>query len=259
MSADPVVSWAGLSRLRALADEAGAAILAHYHDGVAVERKADDSPLTAADRAAHGVLVAGLAAWTPAIPVVSEEGELPAAEVRAGWRRFWLVDPLDGTKEFLHRNGEFTVNIALVEDGAPVLGVVTAPALGVGYGGGRGLGAWRWEGTAAPRRIAARSVPPEGLTVVESRSHPSERLEAWLAARPVRERVGVGSSLKFCLVAEGRADCYPRLGPTMEWDVAAGDAVWRHATRGAPNPSPLTYNKADLRNGDFVIGSGGTD
>jgi len=249
-----MVSRATLERLAALAREAGAAAMAHYGDGAA-ELKADRSPVTAADRASHALIVPALAALDPSVPVVSEEGTLPAADERRGWRRFWLVDPLDGTKEFLSRNGEFTVNIALVEDGAPVLGVVFAPAIDVLYLAGAGLGAWKQEGTAAPRRLLGPPpVPPEGLTVVESRSHPSPELESWLAARRVARRVRAGSSLKFGLVAEGAAHCYPRFGPTYEWDTAAGDCVWRDAAANGRNDSPLRYNTAELKNASFVIG-----
>jgi len=249
------VTRALLDRLAALAREAGAAALAHYGARGDVELKADQSPVTAADRAAHAVIAAGLAALEPAVPVVSEEGELPSAAARMTWRRFWLVDPLDGTKEFLQQNGEFTVNIALIEDGSPVLGVVYAPALEVLYAAGTGLGSWKTEPGRPPRRLLGPpDVPPEGLTVVESRSHPSPELEAWLAERRVARRVRSGSSLKFGLVAEGAAHCYPRLGPTWEWDTAAGDCVWRDSSATGRRASPLRYNTPTLKNPSFVIG-----
>jgi len=187
--------------------------------------------------------------------VVSEEGDVEAAVAGAG-STYWLVDPLDGTKEFLQRNGEFTVNIALVEGGVPVLGVVYAPARDLLYAAGAGLGAWKHAPLEAPRRLFGPEGPAgRALVVVESRSHPSADLEEYLATVRVARRMRVGSSLKFCLVAEGSADLYPRLGPTMEWDVAAGDCVWRDAVRTGRRASPLTYNKPDLRNPDFVIGS----
>ncbi len=249
------LSAASLEHLVALAHRAGAATLAHYHAGVAVEQKGDRGPVTAADRAAHDVIVAGLAAWDPSIPVISEEGVIPPPEARARWDRFWLVDPLDGTKEFLHRNGEFTVNIALIAGGVPVLGVVHAPARGLTYHAGQGLGAWRTRAGGEPERIwSAPPSPGQPLRVAESRSHPSAELEAWLATQLVAERVPVGSSLKFCLVAEGTADVYPRLGPTMEWDVAAGDCVFRNSGIDGPRHSPLAYNQPDLRNASFVLG-----
>jgi 3'(2'), 5'-bisphosphate nucleotidase len=254
------VTRAALGRLAAIARAAGAAIMSFYAGDAGVRAKDDGSPLTLADEAAHRVIGDALSAWTPDVPIVSEEGEIPDATVRQSWRRFWLVDPLDGTKEFLHRNGDFTVNVALVEDGEPVLGVVYAPAIDRCWYAGTSFGAWVEAPGEAPRRI--HSTPPaagQPLVVVESRSHPSEALERWLATVPVARRVPAGSSLKFCLVAEGRADVYPRFGPTMEWDVAAGDCVFRESGRdasghGAPRRSPLTYNKPDLRNGDFVVG-----
>lgn len=244
-----------LVRLCEVAREAGAAAMAFYGGEVDVTRKADRSPVTAADHAAHAVIVPALVALDPAVPVVSEEGEIPDARTRAGWTRFWLVDPLDGTKEFLQRNGEFTVNIALVERGEPVLGVIYAPALDLLYYAGRGLGAWKREGGGPPARITSRPpLPGHALRVAESRSHPSKELEAWLATVPVAERVPAGSSLKFCWVAEGRADVYPRFGPTMEWDVAAGDCIFRNSGAAAPRRSPLAYNQPELRNQGFVIG-----
>jgi len=230
-------------------------MMAYYGRGVAVETKADASPVTAADRAAHDIIAARLAAWTPEIPLVSEEGEIPPWEVRRDWPRFWLVDPLDGTKEFISGNGEFTVNIALIEAGVPVLGAILVPPTGRLYYAADGLGAWRQEASGATTRIQSRPpLPGHRLRVAESRSHPSARLEAYLETIPVAARVPVGSSLKFCLVAEGSADVYPRLGPTMEWDVAAGDCIFRNSGAGRPRVSPLSYNKSDLKNGDFVIG-----
>ena len=244
-----------LERLDGIARAAGSAILTHYHAGVAVELKGDRSPLTAADRAAHHTIVDALRTWDASVPVVSEEGDLPPYETRRGWTRFWLVDPLDGTKEFLQHNGEFTVNIALIEEGEPVLGVVYAPALDLLYHAGKGSGAWKLERASPPVRIHSTRKPAgTPLVVAESRSHPSAELEAYLGTVPVARRVQAGSSLKFCWVAEGRADVYPRLGPTMEWDVAAGDCIYRQSGRHGERASPLTYNKPDLRNPSFVIG-----
>ncbi len=249
------VSLEALARMGAIAREAGAAAMWHYHADLAVTEKADRGPVTAADQAAHGVIVTALTEWDAAIPIVSEEGEIPSYEERNSWSRFWLVDPLDGTKEFIQRNGEFTVNIALVQEGVPVLGVIFAPALDLLYAGGEGLGAWKSAGNGVPERIFSR--PPLGgrpLIVAESRSHPSAELEEYLRTLKVGRRVQAGSSLKFCWVAEGKADIYPRLGPTMEWDVAAGDCIYRNSARAGCHPSPLAYNKPDLRNPDFVIG-----
>lgn len=244
-----------LSAVVDLARAAGAAIMVCYGEAVAVEHKADRSPLTLADRAAHRVIVEGLAALDPLTPVISEEGRIPDFPVRKEWPRFWLVDPLDGTKEFIKRNGEFTVNISLIEDGEPVLGVVFAPAIDTTYWASRGLGAWRQHGDDAPERIYSTACDPAGpVTIVESRSHPSAELEQYLRSFTVSRRISIGSSLKFCSVAEGAADIYPRLGPTMEWDVAAGDCIFRNSGRTGQRLSPLTYNKPDLRNASFVIG-----
>jgi 3'(2'), 5'-bisphosphate nucleotidase len=239
----------------ALAREAGRAVMAHYGSPVGVEAKDDSSPITLADRAAHRILVDGLHRLDPATPVISEEGELPSMEVRRAWRRFWLVDPLDGTKEFIKRRDEFTVNVGLIENGEPVFGVVLAPALDLLYWAVKDQGAWREEkGGGAERIYSSPRAPGTPLTVVESLSHPSAELEEYLQTISVGRRVKAGSSLKFCWVADGRADVYPRMGPTMEWDVAAGDCVYRQSGRDAERPSPLTYNKPDLRNTNFVIG-----
>ena len=245
------------SAVLALAREAGRATMTYY-DGATdagVREKDDRSPVTLADEVAHGILVDGLRRLDPGTPVVSEEAEAAAFETRRAWRRFWLVDPLDGTKEFIKRRAEFTVNVALIEDGEPVFGVVLAPALELLYWAVKGGGAWReQQGGPAERIYSTAAVPGTPLTVVESLSHPSPELEEYLRTLPVARRVKAGSSLKFCWVAEGRADIYPRLGPTMEWDVAAGDCVYRQSGRDGERPSPLVYNKPDLRNPSFVIG-----
>jgi 3'(2'), 5'-bisphosphate nucleotidase len=245
------------SAVAGLAREAGRATMIYY-DGTTdagVRQKDDRSPVTLADEVAHGIILEGLHRLDPETPVVSEESEAASSEVRRGWRRFWLVDPLDGTKEFIKRRAEFTVNIALVEDGEPVLGVVLAPALDLLYWAVKGGGAWREAGAGPAERIhSSAAAPGTPLTVVESLSHPSPELEEYLKTIPVGRRVKAGSSLKFCWVAEGRADIYPRLGPTMEWDVAAGDCVYRQSALHGERPSPLTYNKPDLRNTSFVIG-----
>jgi 3'(2'), 5'-bisphosphate nucleotidase len=240
-----------------LAREAGRATLTYYNGAAEaqVREKGDRSPVTLADEVAHNILVEGLHRLDPGTPVVSEEAEAASFETRSGWRRFWLIDPLDGTKEFIKRRAEFTVNVALIEHGEPVLGVVLAPALDLLYWAVKGGGAWREEKAKPAERIySAPPTPGTALTVVESLSHPSPELEEYLLTLPVARRVKAGSSLKFCWVAEGRADIYPRLGPTMEWDVAAGDCVYRQSGKDGERPSPLTYNKPDLRNTSFVIG-----
>jgi 3'(2'),5'-bisphosphate nucleotidase len=249
------VSPDALVRLTEIAREAGDAAMEHYHADVAVTQKGDKGPVTAADHAAHRVIADALAEWDASIPVISEEGEIPGYDERKDWKRFWLVDPLDGTKEFIHRNGEFTVNIALIENARPVMGVVFAPALDLMYYAGEGLGSWKREGDGAPvRLLSSPPHPGHGLVVAESRSHPSAELESFLKTINVARRVQAGSSLKFCWVAEGKADIYPRLGPTMEWDVAAGDCVFRNSARVGQRVSSMVYNQPELRNSGFVIG-----
>ena len=238
-----------------LAEEAAAVILDHYRDDAAVRLKADASPVTAADEAAEAVILAGLATLTPSIPVVAEEtvaaGRIPTLDDGP----FWLVDPLDGTKEFISKNGEFTVNIALIEGSEPVLGVVLAPALGKVWWGARGHGAMTLDGEdgAAPRRIAVRPKPQRPVAVA-SRSHSDPQTEAFLDEAGAAERISAGSSLKFCLVAEGKADLYPRFGRTMEWDTAAGHAVLsaaggRVTTRDG---APFLYRKPGFENPGFI-------
>ncbi|MGE8461514.1 MAG: 3'(2'),5'-bisphosphate nucleotidase CysQ [Pseudomonas capeferrum] len=214
-----------------LAQVAGQAILPFWRADVAVSNKADDSPVTAADLAAHRVIADGLLALAPHIPVLSEEDcDISLAE-RQGWSRWWLVDPLDGTKEFIAGSEEFTVNIALIDNAEVVFGVVSMPTNGRCYFGGRQLGAWRAEAGEAAEPIQVRNAPPADgrFTVVASRRHSSPEQEALLAG--LGAAVGdlalanIGSSLKFCLLAEGSADCYPRLAPTSQWDTAAAQGV----------------------------------
>jgi 3'(2'), 5'-bisphosphate nucleotidase len=211
-----------LEQICQLAREAGAAIMAVYHgeQPLDVAQKKDDSPVTAADLAAHRIIQCGLTALTPNIPLLSEE-DPPVWEVRRNWTRYWLVDPLDGTKEFLQRNGEFTVNIALIEQGEAVLGVVYVPATRVLYLAERGQ-AWKEE---QGQRRAIRVNPAHPPVVVVSRSHGDPQLQDYLQQLGEHRTVAVGSSLKFCLVAEGQAQLYPRFGPTNSWDTAAGHAV----------------------------------
>ncbi len=239
-----------------LARQAGAAIMEIYADAgrTALQEKADRSPLTAADSAAHRLIDAGLRRLTPEIPVLSEEGRDIAFQERRSWERFWLVDPLDGTKEFLKRNGEFTVNIALVQAGRPTAGVIFAPALDLLYLGKRGEGARRWRKGRGAEEIRVRNPAAIGLVVVQSRSHPSAELDSFLKTVTVAESLAVGSSLKLCAVAEGRADLYPRFGPTMEWDTGAGQAILEAAGGSVAglDGSPLSYNKPDLTNGFFI-------
>ena len=212
-----------LEQISLLAREAGDAIMQVYNGSVPadVSHKADDSPVTAADLAAHDVIVKGLKQLTPDIPVLSEE-DPPGWEVRQHWQRYWLVDPLDGTKEFIKRNGEFTVNIALIEQGKPIMGVVYAPALGVMYSAAEGK-AWKEEGGEKQPIHVLDARPP---LVVVSRSHnDDDEMKEYLKQLGEHQTVATGSSLKFCLVAEGKAQLYPRFGPTNIWDTGAGHAV----------------------------------
>lgn len=232
---------------------AGDVIAAIYATDFAVRGKADASPVTAADEQAEAVILDALARLAPQVPVVSEEAA-SKGQVPAIGERFWLVDPLDGTREFVNRNGEFTVNLALVEQGRPVMGVVLAPVLGRMFAGHVGRGAFAEEG-GMRRPIRCRAIPAEGLTVVSSRSHgDGEALDAYLAGRRVAASVTAGSSLKLCLLAAGEADLYPRFGRTMEWDIAAGHAVLAAAGGEvcALDGAPLRYGKPGLENPHFV-------
>ncbi|TLF48571.1 3'(2'),5'-bisphosphate nucleotidase CysQ [Halomonas urmiana] len=219
-----------LDRIHNIALDAGQAIMSVYARDFSIEEKEDKSPLTEADKAAHEVIVAGLKALPGEIPVLSEEHTEGFAGADAE-SRYWLVDPLDGTKEFIKRNGEFTVNIALIEHGKPVLGVVVAPALEVSYLAAEGVGAFKVEGNGERQPIQVAGRPAEGTTwrVVGSRSHPSPDLAEWLEQLGPHDMVPMGSSLKLCLVAEGAADVYPRLGPTCLWDTGAAQAVVEQA------------------------------
>ena len=240
---------------------AGEVVLRHYRArDTWVKTKADGSPVTGVDLAAEAIIRDGLLRLDGTIPYLSEEYELPTYETRRAWTRYWLVDPLDGTKEFINRTDEFTVNIAMIEHGEPVLGVVVVPASDLLYYARAGEGAWKQEGDGTPQRLRSTlSDPTAPLRILESRSHPSPALETFLGQFTIADRVKAGSSLKFCLVADGRADMYPRLGPTMEWDVAAGDCVYRNSGYPEPHPGTLRYNKPSLKNGNFVVGlaSGG--
>lgn len=259
-SADPGI-W--LEAVTSIAAEAGRRILDVYERQFDVSRKDDGSPLTDADRAAHEVIVARLAQLTPGIPVLSEESAKIEYSTRADWQRFWLVDPLDGTKEFVNRNGEFTVNIALVDQGAPVLGVVVVPVTAVAYLGVKGKGAWKEQGGCDRKPIRVRTYDGGRATVVASRSHRGEALDRFLERLHAREgeyaTTSMGSSLKLCLVAEGQADIYPRLGLTSEWDTAAAQCVVESAGGQVVDldGKPLRYNKPDILNPWFLVTGGG--
>lgn len=235
---------------------AGEAILEVYRDEFAVASKEDNTPLTEADLASHEVIVGGLRELTPNVPVLSEEDADISYGERSTWAEYWLVDPLDGTKEFVNRNGEFTVNIALIAGHRPVLGVVQVPVSGHCYSGLVDHGASLQQGGRAPKPISVRVPHAEPLIVVGSRSHANPKLVQYLDALGAYQLVSMGSSLKFCLVAEGRADFYPRLGPTSEWDTAAAHAVVAAAGGRVLklDGSPLEYNrKASLLNPEFLV------
>jgi 3'(2'), 5'-bisphosphate nucleotidase len=236
-----------------LAIKAGAVIMEIRHRGFDVERKEDRSVVTEADRAAEVLIVDALRAATPAIPVVAEE-EIAGGRIQHATRAFWLVDPLDGTREYASGNNDFAVNIGLVRNGDIALGVVGIPALNELFGGIVGNGAWkRTGGTETP--VIARMPPPEGLTVLASRHHGAgEELEAYLRGRKVANRINFGSSVKFCRLAEGIADLYPRFGRTMEWDTAAPQAVLEAAggTVRTVNGERLHYGKPNWENPHFV-------
>ncbi len=250
---------------------AGDAIMDIYSGGFDVETKEDGSPVTAADKAANDIITEGLSALEyegTALPVISEEGPLPQFEERRNWKNFWLVDPLDGTKEFVKKNGEFTVNIALIENNAPVLGFVYLPVKRLLYFGGKDIGAFK---TAADDLDLSRlqRLPldikrdRDILAAAGSRSHKSGKFDGWVSAEAERrgcrgfEIITAGSSLKFCLVAEGVVDVYPKYGPTMEWDTAAAQAVVEGAGGQCVqmDGSIMVYNKPVMKNGGFVVSS----
>lgn len=250
-----------LQAVAAIAEAAGKAILQIYRQDVAVSYKADESPLTAADLAAHQLILQELTTLTPAIPQLSEEAADIDWSVRQLWHYYWLIDPLDGTKEFIKRNGEFTVNIALVCAGEPVLGVIHAPVLQKTYSAVLGVGAFLRDNTQTPstvRLINAKTPSAnEIVRIVGSRSHAQPGMDALLNQFPQHELIAVGSSLKFCLIAEGSAHLYPRLGPTMLWDTGAGHVIAIAAGAsvhydGIEGPA---YQRAELRNGNFTVSS----
>ncbi|WP_279151580.1 3'(2'),5'-bisphosphate nucleotidase CysQ [Photobacterium iliopiscarium] len=240
-----------LDAIYTIALDAGKSIMTHYHSNITVENKADNSPVTIADLAANEIIINQLQQLAPDIPILSEESPQTDWQQRQYWQSFWLVDPLDGTKEFINKNGEFTVNIALIENGKPILAVVYAPALNKAW---LGDGKTAWLVTKAGKEVI-RLLPSTIPTVVGSRSHPSVGLEAYLQRLGEYKWIAVGSSLKFCLVAEGRAQYYPRLGPTMMWDTAAGQCIAESAgaTVNDLDGFPLRYDREPLLNPCFVV------
>ena len=241
-----------LQTLVRIAQAAGVVVMRHYEAGAQAREKADRSPVTDADEEAEKLILAELAAAFPDVPVVADE-EAAAGRVAKTAAHFFLVDPVDGTKEFLKRTGEFTVNIGEVKDGAPVAGVVFAPAIDRLFVGAIGEGAFELSGGVL-KPIAARTPPDGGLIAVSSKSHPDAQTDALLGSMNIKGHINAGSSLKFCLVAAGEADIYPRAGRTMEWDTAAGDAVLRAAGGDVSNwdYTPFTYGKPGFENGPFI-------
>ncbi|PPK51388.1 3'(2'),5'-bisphosphate nucleotidase CysQ [Marinobacter persicus] len=236
-----------------IADEASEKVLHIYQSEFKVHFKEDNSPITAADLAANDIIVQGLRRVARDIPIVSEESAEAPWEERKHWRRFWLVDPIDGTKDFTQRTGEFTINIAMIEDGEPVMGVVIAPALKEAYWGVKGEGAYKRDRTGKARHIRVAELR-DSLRVVASKNHLNEDTRAFIAKLGSHETVQAGSSLKFCRIAEGHADIYPRMGPTCEWDTAAAHAVLAAAGGKVQTleGEPLKYGKENVLNPWFI-------
>jgi 3'(2'), 5'-bisphosphate nucleotidase len=237
-----------LEQLVDISRRAGVAILKWYDGDMGITHKADDSPLTKADLASHELINAELTKRWPEIPVLSEESaDIPWLS-RQKWQQYWLVDPLDGTKEFINHNGEFTVNIALIRAHHPVMGIVHVPVTDISYFGGRDAGAWRQQGVATATAIEVRRTAADPAVIVGSRSHANPELASQLNQLGPHELISMGSSLKFCRVAEGLADFYPRLGPTSEWDTAAAQAVVEAAGGQVVkiNGVPLEYNSKEI-------------
>jgi 3'(2'), 5'-bisphosphate nucleotidase len=249
-----------------IARDAGKAILEIYNAGFNIEEKDDKSPLTEADLASHKLILQRLKELTPEIPVLSEESAKLPFEERSNWETYWLVDPLDGTREFIKRNGEFTVNIALIHHHKSIIGVINVPVLGIDYYAWEGGGAYKVDDNKVARRISVKKLDPSGhsrLTVAGSRSHGSEMMNQYMEKLGDVETISMGSSLKFCLVAEGQADLYPRLGLTSEWDTAAAHCIVVQAGGyiTKTDMSPLEYNTKDslLNPFFFVFGDNSRD
>ncbi|WP_323753996.1 3'(2'),5'-bisphosphate nucleotidase CysQ [Marinobacter sp.] len=242
-----------LSDVIKVADEASERVLHIYQSDFKVQYKEDHSPITAADMASHETIVRGLRSISRDIPILSEEGDQVPWEERKHWRRFWLIDPIDGTKDFTQRSGEFTVNIALIEDGQPIMGVVTAPALKEAYWGIKGEGAFKRDRTGRTHRIQV-AEPKDIKRVVASKNHLNDETRAFIETLGEHETVQAGSSLKFCRIAEGHADIYPRMGLTCEWDTAAAHAVLLAAGGKVQtlDNTPLQYGKEDILNPHFI-------
>ena len=240
-----------------IAEQAATKILEIYQTDFSVEDKEDNSPLTAADMASHNVIIARLTELTPDIPILSEESASVPYETRKSWSRYWLIDPLDGTREFVKRNGEFTVNIALIENCQPIAGVVYVPVTQICYFASKGKGAYKQKTGKPAEKIRTKSTTVDAFSVAGSRSHGSEQQQKFFAALGNNvEIIAIGSSLKLCLVAEGKVDIYPRFGPTSEWDTAAAHAVVCEAGGVVTDTqlNPLEYNtKESILNPHFLV------
>ena len=250
-----------INKLLPIAKDAGKAIMEIYRKPIEVEQKSDDSPLTLADRESNRIILEGLNKFYPEIPYISEETKQLPYNERKDWEYFWLIDPLDGTKEFIKRNGEFTVNIALIHKNTPVLGVVYLPDKDIFYYAKKGNGSYKIEGSASAQKINARILEDKKqIVIMGSRSHGNQELEDYVNQKKNEyenvEFIPAGSSLKFTLIAEGKADIYPRLGPTMEWDTAAAHAIvlesGKQVLKYGTN-EPLEYNKENLLNPWFIV------
>lgn len=242
-----------------IATMAGQIVMRHFKNAsTRATLKTDGTPITEADLEANHFITAELSRATPEIPLISEEGELPAYETRSKWTRFWLIDPIDGTKSFASGSPHFTVNIALIENSIPTFGVISAPAMGLTYFGSI-LGSYRVEGAhetliqSAPQ-LAVPLDTRVALKTVETSSAHSPRIDRLLKQFNVQERTKVASSIKFGFLAEGKANIYPRYSRMMEWDTAAGDAIYRYAGAKGVNFSPLKYNKPEMTHGPFILG-----
>jgi len=245
-----------ITKIQNIAIEAGQAILKIYHTDFNVTQKSDKSPLTEADLTAHHIIVSGLETLTPKTPILSEESAKIPYTTRQSWDSYWLVDPLDGTREFVNRNGEFTVNIALIEQGIPTLGVIYVPVTDTLYYGATSLGAFKQQAQESAHSIYANKQVQDPIQVAGSRSHAGNSLASFLDNLPKHEMRSMGSSLKFCLIAEGLADIYPRLGPTSEWDTGAAQAIVTAAGGQVTtlDMQPLKYNTKDsLLNPFFLV------
>lgn len=242
--------------IKKISRQAGDRILEIYETVFSVENKQDNSPLTAADMAAHNIICDQLSILTPSIPILSEESSHISFDERHSWNQYWLVDPLDGTREFVKRNGEFSVNIALIEGRRSIMGVIHIPVTDISYTATMNNGAYKHEQNGKVTQISVRKADTNSITVAGSRSHGNERLKTFIARLNKPEILSIGSSLKFCLVAEGIADIYPRFGPTSEWDTAAAQCIVEESGGIVVDSSfnTLEYNtKESLLNPSFLV------